>query len=40
MIEMIEMEAILIGAIAISNKVAVATENKNHFSRITGLPLI
>jgi tRNA(fMet)-specific endonuclease VapC len=38
--QMIEIEDILIASIAISNDIAVATENTNHFSRIQGLKLI
>jgi tRNA(fMet)-specific endonuclease VapC len=37
---MIDIEDILIGAIAISNTLKLATDNKSHFSRIKGLETI
>jgi tRNA(fMet)-specific endonuclease VapC len=37
---MIDIEDILIAAIAISNNLKLATDNKNHFSRINGLETI
>ncbi len=37
---MIDIEDILIGAIALSNGLKLATENRNHFARIEGLELI
>ncbi|MEO6547733.1 MAG: type II toxin-antitoxin system VapC family toxin [Ferruginibacter sp.] len=37
---MIDIEDILIAAIAITNKLTLATDNKNHFGRIGGLNLI
>lgn len=37
---MIDIEDILIGAIALSNGLKLATENRNHFDRIEGLELI
>jgi predicted nucleic acid-binding protein len=37
---MIDIEDILIGAIAISNSLKLATDNINHFGRISGLQII
>ena len=37
---MIDIEDILIAAIAISNGIKLATNNKNHFNRIEGLDLL
>ncbi len=37
---MIDIEDILIGAVALSNNLKLATENRNHFDRIQGLEII
>ena len=38
--QMIDIEDILIGSIAISNSLKLATDNKNHLTRIPGLEVI
>ncbi len=37
---MIDIEDILIGAVALSNNLKLATDNKSHFERIQGLEII
>ncbi len=37
---MIDIEDLLIGAVALSNNLKLATENRNHFDRIQGIEII